>query len=122
MLKNIIKISFLSSIISSIIVMPVMSYSPFTDQANDIYKSRTRCELCHQGSQLNSYGRDFGIEWRKDHDIINSFRVIENIDSDNDGFINIDEIRAMSLPGDKTSIPRLKISTKNIDNQLKKSH
>ena len=33
---------------------------------------------------------------------------LEKKDSDGDGFTNVEEIRSMSLPGDKVSIPQFK--------------
>lgn len=104
-MKNILKIIFLAVLVSSILSLPVMSYTPFLDQTIEIYNVRARCELCHFGLKLNSYGQDFQKEWDINHDIVKSLRSVENLDSDKDGFLNLAEIKAMSLPGDKTSIP-----------------
>src|SRR4051812_16950433 len=104
-MKNILKIIFIAAIGSGIISLPVMSYSPMLDQTMEEYNVRARCELCHFGVKLNSYGQDFKKEWEINHDIIKSIRAIENLDSDKDGFLNIDEIKAMSFPGDKTDVP-----------------
>jgi mono/diheme cytochrome c family protein len=63
------------------------------------------CLLCHdsavpQGEErLNPYGYDFGERGDKE------FRRIENLDSDGDGFSNIEEILALSFPGDPASTP-----------------
>ena len=92
MLKNIIKISLLSSVFSLVVTIPAMPYSAFTDQAKELYSVRSRCEMCHIGPQLNSFGKDFAMEWGKTHDIVKSYKAIENLDSDRDGFLNIDEI------------------------------
>ena len=97
--------------------LPVMSYSPFLDQSIEIYNVRARCEMCHLGPQLNSYGQDFKNDWVISRDFIKSLKAIENKDSDQDGFLNIDEIKAMSLPGDKLSVP-----DKITRISLKKSH
>jgi hypothetical protein len=105
-LKNIIKTFFLATLISGILSTPVMSYSPFLDQTIEEYNVRARCELCHFGVKLNSYGQDFKKEWQIGRDVIKSIRAVENLDSDQDGFSNLAEIKAMSLPGDKTSIPQ----------------
>lgn len=125
MLKNIIKISLLSSVFSLVVTIPAMPYSAFTDQAKELYSVRSRCEMCHIGPQLNSFGKDFAMEWGKTHDIVKSYKAIENLDSDRDGFLNIDEIKAMSLPGDKVNVPSQK-KVLNISNStsyiLKKSH
>lgn len=68
------------------------------------YGQSTSCILCHSkggGSQLNSYGEDFqrfGMTPK-------AFLDIEKRDSDKDGFINIEEIRAKANPGDPLSTP-----------------
>jgi hypothetical protein len=60
------------------------------------------CTLCHAvpggGGPPNSYGADYA---RNGYD----FHVIEPLDSDNDGFTNIEEIQALTYPGDPTSHP-----------------
>jgi hypothetical protein len=103
--KNILKVVFLAVIATGILSLPVLSYSPMLDQASEEYNVRGRCEICHFGQKLNSFGQDFKKEWINSHNIVKSLRAVENLDSDNDGFINLAEIKAMSLPGDKTSTP-----------------
>lgn len=66
------------------------------------------CDTCHAGpvlfsvtgssKQVNYYGRDYNL---KNHD----FAAIEGIDSDGDGFTNIDEINALTFPGDPNDKP-----------------
>jgi len=57
------------------------------------------CNTCHTNvPDLNSYGRDYRSHG---HD----FRAIELLDSDGDGYLNIDEINALSFPGDINSTP-----------------
>jgi hypothetical protein len=116
-LKKILKTSLFILIATTVFALPVMSYSPFLDQTVEIYNVRARCELCHFGPQLNPFGQDFKNEWKISHDLIKSLKSIEMKDSDGDGFLNIDEIKAMSLPGDKLSIPE-----KNNQISMKKSH
>lgn len=102
---KVIKSSSVLLIGISIFSLPAMSYSPFLDQSYEIYAARNRCEMCHIGTKLNSFGSDFSIEWKQSKDIVKAYLNIENKDSDGDGYSNVVEIRAMSLPGDKTSIP-----------------
>lgn len=58
------------------------------------------CTTCHTSPPvLNPYGiavRGAGL----------NFAAIEDLDSDGDGFTNIQEIRALTLPGSATSFPR----------------
>jgi len=115
--NNILKIIFIAVVVSGISSLPVLSYSPFLDQSMEVYNVRARCELCHFGVKLNNYGQDFKKEWEISRDIAQSFKAVENLDSDKDGFINLDEIKAMTLPGDKTNFPKTKNKV-----SLKKSH
>jgi hypothetical protein len=59
------------------------------------------CSLCHSSLSTyarNSYGADFAANGH-------SFAAIESLDSDGDGFTNIQEIEALTLPGDSSSHP-----------------
>ncbi len=58
------------------------------------------CNLCHTGTKwaLNDYGRDYKQQGR---DLV----AINTWDSDNDGFDNIEEIEALSFPGDASDVP-----------------
>ncbi|HEV7862474.1 MAG TPA: hypothetical protein VGR20_07225 [Acidimicrobiia bacterium] len=60
------------------------------------------CATCHTTTQdaehLNAYGVDFS---KSNHD----FGPIEALDSDGDGFKNIDEIKAGTFPGDPKDYP-----------------
>jgi hypothetical protein len=61
------------------------------------------CSLCHTGSvpALNPYGAAYKTAGRN----VAAFAVIENLDSDGDGFTNIVEINAHTFPGDPNSHP-----------------
>ncbi len=68
------------------------------------YGHSVSCMLCHSkggGSQLTAYGEDF----QRFGMTPASFSSIESRDSDKDGAVNIDEIRAKSNPGDPLSTP-----------------
>jgi hypothetical protein len=58
------------------------------------------CQLCHPsgGYTLNSYAQDFANNGH-------SFTAIANLDSDGDGYTNIQEITALTFPGDAASHP-----------------
>jgi hypothetical protein len=59
------------------------------------------CNLCHPGGntgQLNPYATDFLNSG-------NNFAAIESLDSDGDGYTNIQEINARTFPGDPASHP-----------------
>ncbi len=57
------------------------------------------CSVCHSSvPSLNPYGKDL-------HSAGDNFAAIENMDSDGDGWTNIQEIKALTFPGDPTSHP-----------------
>jgi hypothetical protein len=63
------------------------------------------CDLCHDtnvaGWPLNPYGNDYNNAGSNR----TAFGLIEPLDSDGDGYVNLDEINALSMPGDSTDIP-----------------
>lgn len=76
---------------------------------NDTYKPKpdsaivkAKCQLCHtKGVALNPYGTSLK---GKTMDAA-GLKSVEKIDSDKDGFSNIAEIKAGTLPGDPKSKP-----------------
>jgi len=66
------------------------------------------CALCHvkgavpSKTALNPYGADLAKQKVRD---AAGFKAIEKLDSDKDGFSNLVEIQAGTLPGDPTSKP-----------------
>jgi hypothetical protein len=85
---------------------PASAFSSYLSQAEALYpgiigSQIDNCKLCHvspSGGGLNPYGSDFGAN---NHD----FAAIENFDSDLDGYLNIDEINALTYPGDPGDPP-----------------
>jgi len=61
------------------------------------------CDLCHTASipNLNPFGAAYKANGRSPA----AFGLIENIDSDGDGFTNIQEINALTFPGNPASKP-----------------
>lgn len=64
------------------------------------------CTLCHTVVPTRN---DYGIDFK---DANRDFAAIENDDSDGDGATNIDEINALTFPGDDTSFPPPEASIK----------
>lgn len=62
-----------------------------------------QCTLCHLGypPMLNAYGAAYKSAGRS----LAAFAAIENKDSDNDGFTNLQELNALTFPGDAASVP-----------------
>jgi hypothetical protein len=70
-----------------------------TSGGSDYQSVLGSCLTCHtSGSTRNVYGIDFR---NANHD----FAAIEGLDSDGDGFTNIEEINAGTFPGDSASHP-----------------
>jgi len=71
----------------------------------EIGKNRNTCFVCHEkrGDNMTPYGEHyFATGWNTGEF---SFEVIEMLDSDEDGFDNITEIRQGTNPGDPLSHP-----------------
>lgn len=57
------------------------------------------CTTCHNGEARNPYGRAYAGSGR-------NFTIIENLDSDGDGFTNLVEINALTFPGNPDDYPQ----------------
>jgi hypothetical protein len=67
------------------------------------------CDLCHTASipNLNPYGAAYKANGRSTA----AFGLIESLDSDGDGFTNIQEISSLTFPGNPASFPSLPTPT-----------
>jgi hypothetical protein len=73
----------------------------FTDQYPNTAGTRLdSCSVCHTASipAVNSYGDDYRTQGH-------SFPAVENMDSDGDGYTNLQEIMALTFPGDINDHP-----------------
>jgi len=101
-------ISLVGAVLIASGVVMIVSPEPVLARTNDLTAAVSRypqidntdldsCSLCHGSSySLNPYGSDYDTY---------GFAGIENIDSDGDGFLNIDEINALTEPGDENDHP-----------------
>lgn len=67
--------------------------------------SKAGCLVCHVKvgtKDVNAYGADLAKHKPRD---AAAFKAIEKLDSDKDGFTNLQEIQAGTLPGDPASKP-----------------
>jgi hypothetical protein len=107
-------VAVVSAVISAagftFLVPQAQSTPEYMSQFNAKYDARgsklESCMTCHTteaggAENINPYGVDFG---KNNHD----FGSIEGLDSDGDGFSNIDEIKADTFPGDKDDNPNMK--------------
>lgn len=80
------------------------SVGSYLSDLNTTYGSNYSCTVCHTSTSgtapRNSYGKDFGSP---NHN--HNFAAIEGEDSDGDGFTNLEELQAGTLPGDPNSKP-----------------
>lgn len=75
--------------------------SSFNQHYNTIDTNLDSCKTCHtsSGGSLNPYGRAYSGNGR-------NFASIETLDSDSDGFNNIEEINALTFPGNPSDYPQ----------------
>lgn len=82
--------------------MTAHAVGSYLSDLNARYGSSYSCMVCHTstsgGAPTNSYGQAFGSAGH-------NFQAIENQDSDGDGFSNLEELQAKTLPGDPNSKP-----------------
>ncbi len=84
------------------VAMPVSAEPGFARMYKSSYGYTPSCNACHKdggGTPLNEYG----TAYKKAGMDIAAFRAIEAIDSDGDGDVNGDEVRAKANPGSKSS-------------------
>lgn len=98
----------------TLLVSPAESTPEYMGQFNAKYNTRgsklDSCLTCHTSQSggaenMNPYGADFG---KNNHD----FGAVEGLDSDGDGFSNLDEIKATTFPGDANDNPNKKAEEK----------
>jgi len=77
--------------------------SPFNAKYNTSGTRLNTCKVCHTtGANLNQYGMDMSNQTgTTEQRLVN----IELLDSDGDGFSNIDEINNLTFPGDFADTP-----------------
>ncbi|MCQ6963761.1 hypothetical protein PV02_11890 [Methanolobus chelungpuianus] len=85
------------------VVSAIPSYLESFNQQYDTNGTRLdSCNICHTDTEkesINSYASDYSESGR-------DFSSIEALDSDEDGFTNIEEINALTLPGDPADRPQ----------------
>ena len=96
---------FLIALLTSLSI----AYPNYLQNFNVRYGTATslldNCGVCHGAStsQLNPYGQSFADSLVTHPNVDSALVYIEQLDSDEDGVININEIMARSLPGDPDS-------------------
>lgn len=81
--------------------------SSFSQHYNTSGTRLDTCNLCHvssSGGTFNPYGMAYSTNGR-------NFASIETLDSDKDGFTNIEEIKALTFPGDANDHPQTTSAT-----------
>jgi len=95
---------------------PQLGHAMPTDLAGAVAKypiisssALNTCDLCHTASvpNLNPFGAAYKANGRNDA----ALGAIENLDSDGDGFTNIQEINALTFPGNPASVPAAPTAT-----------
>jgi len=95
---------------------PQLGHAMPTDLAGAVAKypilsssALNTCDLCHTASvpNLNPFGAAYKANGRNDA----ALTSIEGLDSDGDGFTNIQEINALTFPGNPASVPAAPTAT-----------
>jgi hypothetical protein len=111
MRENRYKRNTMHILVTLLIAFVVLSGSPIPESraipeyARELPEAlKSFCQVCHEsaaGGAMNSFGEDFVSHG-------NSVGAIGELDSDDDGFSNEDELAAGSIPGDPDSTPESK--------------
>lgn len=107
-IKNSIRTVALLLVITMACASVTSAQSSFLSSFNqhyDTYDTKLdSCDVCHSGpnggGSLDPYGRAYSGSGR-------NFASIEDLDSDGDGFTNLEEIDALTFPGDSSDFPEI---------------
>lgn len=104
-LRKVIVIILIVATIGNVMALPEI-LDIFNTKYNTAGTRLDSCDTCHiQGVQnatnLNPYGMDIKDNLSKENVLI----LVEPLDSDKDGFTNIEEIRNLTFPGNKIDFP-----------------
>ena len=107
---NRITIHILATLLIALVVLsafPIPVSQAIPEYARELPEAlKSFCQVCHvraSGGPMNSYGEDF-VSYG------GSVGAIGELDSDDDGFSNEEELAAGSIPGDPDSTPTSKKS------------
>lgn len=109
-MKKVIAVLFVALLSAPMFVGSVYARSGYLSDFNNLYgTAATRlddCVLCHIDKQTrNPYGADVEAGILSGLSASAAMTAIESTDSDGDGYKNIDEISALSFPGDAGDTP-----------------
>ena len=111
---NRITIHILATLLMALVVFstsPIPESQAIPEYARELPEAlKSFCQVCHvraSGGPMNSYGEDFVSFGR-------SVGAIGELDSDDDGFSNEEELAAGSIPGNADSTPTSKKSGINL--------
>ena len=84
------------------------TFKSFYKPKSDTALAKAKCAVCHVKTNGEGGQNAYGKMLEKKKACNDSLKAIEKKDADKDGFTNIDEIKAGTLPGDAKSKPAKK--------------
>jgi hypothetical protein len=103
MQKNILFLSVVALVLGIVCVSAAFAAMADANNVKEAHEGVTvGCTVCHpEGNfkEVNSYGKAYNEAGRS----VDAVKAIDAVDSDADGVVNVDEIKAGTNPGDATS-------------------
>lgn len=109
-----IKLVIILSIITTLMLGVAMAnptiLNKFTTEYDNSGTTLSTCKTCMDKTTAPASWNSYGLALKSDPDFdrtnpATAFKNIEQLDSDGDGFLNIDEIHNLTFPGDPNDFP-----------------
>lgn len=122
MKKKILVMLLILTVYLSVVPQALANRNIFDSFKSEYNASGTKldtCMTCMATTTPTASWNNFGIELRNNsvfnrNDPVPAMKNIESLDSDRDGFLNIDEIRNSTFPGNASDFPKVQIPSPTV--------